>query len=241
MTAGRFNLIGPGRAGLSMRRALVAAGWELNRSYVRGDDVTDAAELVDVCIIAVPDAAIASVAATVVPGDAALVHLSGATPVDVLAPHRRAGLHPLVSLADPEAGATSLSSCFYAIGGDPVAQELAEALSTKWFPISDDDRALYHATAAVASNHLVALLGHVARLAASIDVPVEAFWPLVDSSLGNVKTLGAADALTGPAARGDSETIEAHLAAIAHQTPDELATYEAMLNATRQLIAERNR
>ena len=56
--------------------------------------------------------------------------------------------------------------------------------------VAAHDRARYHAAAVVASNHVIALLGQVARLAASADVPFEAFRPLVLTSVENAFALG---------------------------------------------------
>jgi len=235
----RFTLVGPGRAGQSIQRALIAAGWVCERTYGRGAEMGDAASGVDVCVIAVPDAAIAAVANQIEPGNGVLVHLSGATSVDVLSPHRRAGLHPLASLAQAESGAHTLRSCFYAIGGDPIAEQMATALSGKWFPIDDADRALYHGAAAVASNHFVALLGQVERIAREIGVPFEAFVPIVQASLENVAALGSATALTGPAARGDEATIAAHIEALTERLPEEVAAYEALVVEARRLAERR--
>ena len=55
-----FSLIGRGRAGGSMALALEAAGWRLEQTFGRGDDISAAAAGVDVCVIATPDAAIAT-------------------------------------------------------------------------------------------------------------------------------------------------------------------------------------
>jgi len=237
--ARRFTLVGPGRAGQSIQRALTAKGWSCEQSLGRDDDFASAARGVDVCIIAVPDAAIARVAAQIEPGEAVLVHLSGATPIDVLGDHhRRAALHPLLSLAEPESGAAALATTFFAVGGDPIAQEMAELLSGKWFPIADADRALYHGAAAVASNHLVALLGQVERIAKEIDVPFEAFVPLVQSSIDNVVSLGPRAALTGPAARGDDATIDAHIDALRERLPLEVAAYESLVAEARRLAQD---
>ena len=231
----RFNLVGNGRAGGSLHRALTDKGWVGDSILGRDDDLRDAAKDVDVCIIAVSDSAIANVAGQIEPGDAVVVHLSGATPVGVLGSHRAAGLHPLTSLAEPESGAELLASAFFAVGGDAIAEEMAELLSGKWFRIEDSDRALYHAAAAVSSNHLVALLGQVERMANEIDVPFEAFLPIVQSSIRNVAELGPAAALTGPAARGDEETIAKHLGALRETMPDEVAAYEVLVAEARRL------
>ena len=53
------------------------------------------------------------------------------------------------------------------------------SLGLRPFELADSDRGRYHAAAVVASNHLVALLGQVERLAATCAVPFEAFAPLV--------------------------------------------------------------
>ena len=62
--------------------------------------------------------------------------------------------------------------------------------------------ACYHAAACIASNHLVALLGQVERLASSAGVPFDAFAPLVQSSVINAFGIGPALALTGRSLHG---------------------------------------
>ena len=225
----RFNLIGDGRAGGSLRAALIDAGWECATVFRRGDDLAAAAVGVDVCIIATADVAIATVASVIEPGDAVVMHLSGALGLDVLAPHRAAGLHPLVSLADPRSGARQLRSAWFAVAGEPIAEEIAAALSGYSFPIDDADRATYHAAAAIASNHLVALLGQVERLAIELNIDFEVFLPLVKASIDNVSEKGPRAALTGPAARGDMATIEKHRAALRERHSDELSAYDCLV------------
>lgn len=234
--SGRFSLIGPGRAGLSLAGALTTLDWEQVAIYRRGDDVREASTGVDICVIATPDSAISEVAARVKRTDAVMMHVSGATPLSELGQHRAAGLHPLVSLADPETGAHALRTAWFAVAGDPVARDLAQSLSGKWFTVDDSDRALYHGAAAIASNHLVGLLGQVERLAIEIGVPFEAFIDLVRSSVENTAVMGPAAALTGPVVRGDERTIEMHRAAIAERMPEELAAYDALLVECRRLV-----
>lgn len=235
MSARRFSLIGPGRAGMSLHAALVDVGWECAAVFGRGSDVSKAASEVDVCIIATPDAAIADVASQIDATRAAVMHLSGATPLDAIEHIRRAGLHPLQSLPNPEAGAASLRECYFAVAGDTIAQEIAEALSGKWFAIADSDRAIYHCAAAIASNHTVALLGQVERLAASIGVPFEAFESIVATSVANAFAQTPASALTGPAARGDQGTIDQHRAALQANHAAELDSYDALVELAKRL------
>ena len=232
----RFTLIGPGRAGLSLHTVLGELGWECVAVCRRGDDIAHAARDVDLCVIATPDAEISAVASAIEPGHGVVMHLSGATPLSALGNHNEvAGLHPLQSLPNPTLGAASLYECHFAVAGHRVAKQLAEAISGKWFPLSDSDRALYHCAAAIASNHTVALLGQVQRLADSVGVPMEAFAPLVQASVANALAEGPGNALTGPAARGDHVTIEAHRDALAAKHPDELASYDALVELAQRL------
>ena len=142
-----------------------------------------------------------------------------------------------MSLPDAELGAERLTGGWFAVAGDPLVADLATALGGRTFEIADDDRALYHAAAAVASNHLVALLGHAQRLGASVGVPADALLVLALGSAENAVALGPAAALTGPAARGDEATLVAHREAIGRRAPRELAAYEAMLAEARRLAA----
>ncbi len=236
-----FRVLGPGRAGRSLMAALDAVGgyrslgaWGHERSPV------DAAHGVDLLVIATPDDVVADVAATVRPvGTTAVIHLSGSLGLDVLAGHaRRGSLHPLVPLPNPAIGAERLrSGITFAVAGDPAGRAVAEDLGGNVVEVGDADRAAYHAAAAIASNHLVALMGQVERVAATAGLPLDAFAGLMRAATEDALALGPRRALTGPAARGDWETVERHRAAIAsmpaHRT--ELAGYDAMVALARRL------
>src|SRR5262249_54379335 len=91
--------------------------------------------------------------------------------------------------------------------------------------------------ATVASNHLVALMGQVGRLADAAGVPRAALWPLVRATFDNVETLGPAAALTGPVARGDADTVARHLATL---PADERAAYRALAAEALRLSGRRD-
>ena len=237
--AATVRVIGAGRAGRSFAKAIDdLVEWDMIDMRGRGVAIDDAAADVDLVVIATPDAVVAGVAAAIRPGRAVVAHVAGSLGLDVLAPHdRRAALHPLMSLPDAEIGAERLTGGWFAVAGDPLVADLATALGGRTFEIADDDRALYHAAAAVASNHLVALLGHAQRLGASVGMPADALLVLALGSAENAVALGPAAALTGPAARGDEATLVAHREAIGRRAPRELAAYEAMLAEARRLAA----
>ncbi len=211
-----FRVIGGGRAGLSFVSALQRSGWVCSNIYGPTDDISEAAVGVDVVLVAVPDHSIALVARAINPADAAIVHVSGATKLDALLPHQdRGSVHPLVSLPDPTIGADRLlDGGTFAVAGHPVALDVVNALGGRAIEINDEHRVLYHASAAIAANHLVALCAQVERVATALEIPVEPLWNLMATTLDNIRDIGAVAALTGPAARGDTSTIDAHLSVL---------------------------
>ncbi|MBV8159546.1 MAG: DUF2520 domain-containing protein [Acidimicrobiia bacterium] len=217
---------------------MAAAGWRVEHPLGRGDDPTDAARGVDLLVIATPDAAVASVAGAVAPVPSTVVaHMAGSLGLDVLAGHSRpASIHPLAALPGPDVGAARLCGAWFALAGDPFVRTVVDALAGSWFTVEDEHRAAYHAAACIASNHLVALLGQADRVGAAAGVPAEAFLDLVRATVDNVAALGAARALTGPAARRDLETLERHRRAL---DATELPAYDAMVALAQRLLDDR--
>ncbi len=233
----RVRIIGPGRAGTALARALTAARWDVAPLLGRDDDPTRAARDVDLLVIATPDDRVREVAGAVepVPGTV-IAHLAGSLGLRALAPHpRRAAVHPLVALPTPAVGARRLVGSWFAVAGDPLVHDVVRALRGRWFEVADADRPVYHAAAVIASNHLVALLGQVERLSQAVGVPFEAYFDLARATLDNVAALGPAAALTGPAARGDETTIRRHLRAL---PPEERHAYRVLVDAARRLAQQ---
>ena len=77
----------------------------------------------------------------------------------------------------------------------------------------------------------MALLGQVERVAATAGLPLDAFAGLIRAAADDALALGPGQALTGPAARGDWDTVDRHRSVLAsmagHRT--ELAAYDAMV------------
>jgi predicted short-subunit dehydrogenase-like oxidoreductase (DUF2520 family) len=221
-------IVGDGRLGRALTGALGAAS-----PHGRGFDGAGA----DAVLLCVPDAEIAAAAAAIAPGPL-VGHCSGATSLDVLAPHEAFGLHPLMTVT--RAGADFAGAGCAIAGGTPralgLARRLAAALGMRSIEVADEDRAAYHAAAAIASNFLVTIEVAAERLAATAGVTRELLAPLVAAAAESWAREGAA-ALTGPIARGDEATAERHRAAIAQRAPDLLALYDALAGATRALAA----
>lgn len=261
---GTVALIGPGRAGTTVVLALAGRGWDVTGVAGRAPDapstvstaacldapavlVSEAGRGASLVVVATPDAAIESAARTVAPSlepGALVVHLSGARGLEVFEallekrPDVRIGaLHPLQSFPSASAGLDRLPGAWAAVTGDPQVRDLAASIELRPFDLPDSERVRYHAAAVVASNHLVALLGQVQRMAAACGVPFEAFAPLARASLENAFRLGPSAALTGPVARGDLQTVERHLADMA---PGERDAYRALAREAARLVAKRD-
>jgi predicted short-subunit dehydrogenase-like oxidoreductase (DUF2520 family) len=230
-TPERLAIVGRGRVGTALARALADAGVEVEGPLARGERPT--AEVVLLCV---PDAEIANAAAAV---DARFVgHVSGATPLDAV----DFGLHPLQTVTGPD---TSFEGCGCAIAGSsPEALELARALASaarmEPFEIDDSARAAYHAAASIASNFVVTLEWMAERVASAAGIePADArrmLAPLVRQTVENWSARGAADALTGPIARGDELTVQRQRVAVADAAPDLLPAFDALVAATRSLV-----
>ena len=178
-----------------------------------------------------PDQVIAEVAAGVDIGPW-VAHVSGATTLAALEPHeRRFSTHPLQTLSR-ERGPDQLDGAWGAISGDTDdalarARWLAETLGLRPFEVADADRTLYHAAAVIGGNFVVTLWRVATRLLDQVGAPPEAIVPLMTRTIENGFDL------TGPIARGDWTTVEAHLAALEERDPDLVPLYRALAEATR--------
>lgn len=214
----RVQVIGRGRVG----RAFAA------RLHERGLLVETSPDVVVLCV---PDRAIAPVASALAPGPW-IGHVSGATPLSSLGPHRRRfSLHPLQTFTTAR-GAEQIDGAWGAVtaeapDGREVAWHLATALGLRPFDLEDSRRTLYHAGAVMASNYMVTLYRAAARAIATAGVPAEALVPLM------IRTIENGFDLTGPLARGDHATVQAHLDALHRDLPDLEPLYRALAEMTR--------
>jgi predicted short-subunit dehydrogenase-like oxidoreductase (DUF2520 family) len=231
----KITIVGAGRAGTSFAAALTDVGHDVRLIH---HDTLERVGDADVVMLCVPDDAIAVVSNALEPGGArVVVHVAGSKGLGDLATHPRVGfLHPLAALSSSEVGATRLHGALFSVGGDEVVNELVASLDGRTIRLRDDQRVNYHATAAVAANHLVALMGHVEALAESAGLSFDDFVPLIQQALSDVVEVGAQRALTGPASRSDMATIDAHLEAIPES---ERATYVALARAAFELAEQR--
>jgi predicted short-subunit dehydrogenase-like oxidoreductase (DUF2520 family) len=221
MQIDKVQIVGAGRVGSALAARLAERGVVLD---------ADDPQLVLLCV---PDRAIADVARSIAPGPW-IAHVSGATPLTALEPHRqRFSVHPLQTFTMAR-GAEQLDGAWGAITADDGegllrARWLAAELGLRAFEVADERRALYHAGAAMASNYMVTLFRAASRALQAAGAPPEALIPLMRRTIENGFDL------TGPIARGDRATIEAHLRALRECTPELEPMYSVLAAATGEL------
>lgn len=239
-------IVGRGRVGLSLAAAGEAAGLPIRLS-----SSADAAANCDgatAALLCVPDDAIRGTAGVLAETERPPLlvgHVSGATTLGALSPAAERGcgtfsLHPLQTFPDER---TSVKGIPAAVAGSGEASEafaagLAERLGMRPFEVPEGSRAAYHAAACIASNFLVALEESASELfrEAGIEDGRELLAPLVARTAANWADRGG-DALTGPVARGDEETIARHRVALGETAPELLPMYEALASRTQELAA----
>jgi predicted short-subunit dehydrogenase-like oxidoreductase (DUF2520 family) len=283
----RFGVIGAGRLGTVLARALVAQGFTLvavssasehgRAAATRALQVpafADPAQVlteVDAVLLCVPDDALAptcELLAHTLHADLSnratgtgaehsalrIVHTSGAVGLAVLDPLHRAGchvlgLHPLQTITaasspgDLRGAAAAITA--HDIAGATFGHALAHALGLHPFDLTDDQRGLYHAAAAIAANFTVTLQAAVQQLAAAAglprDVATHGYAALARAALDRAEREGPGAALTGPIVRGDTGTVAAHLRALDEHAPGVAALYRTLAAATVDVAVDAGR
>jgi predicted short-subunit dehydrogenase-like oxidoreductase (DUF2520 family) len=198
---------------------------------LQGGDRASAVRRADLILLAVPDGAIAPIAAELASEGAiearhVVLHLSGLldrSALRSLAPAAAAlgSFHPLQTVSHPASAPERFRGAYAGIEGDEralaAARRLAEALGMTAVPIPPSAKAAYHAGATIAANYTTVLAAMAEHLARSAGVPAEVaqqlYLPLIRGAAANLD-VGPAAALTGPVRRGDAETVAAHLRAL---------------------------
>jgi predicted short-subunit dehydrogenase-like oxidoreductase (DUF2520 family) len=253
-------IVGFGRLGAALALRLKAAGWpvtvlphspeSVRRAAKVGLKLADHEDLSSaaLCVLAVPDARVAAVAASVAEDlgpEGALIHCAGALDLNAfgsaLAKRMRGSFHPLVAISD---GSDRLADHSVALAASdralmPVLWRMALALRMRPIEVPEARRAAYHAGAVMSAGLLVALLDAAcaALEEAGVDrvAALNALLPLSASALQGIDKRGLSKGLTGPIARGDVNVVSAHLEAL----PEPLAgLYRVLSSRALGLVAD---
>jgi predicted short-subunit dehydrogenase-like oxidoreductase (DUF2520 family) len=217
----RVVVVGRGKAGGSLRASLLAAGVDVVAVSGRKPPKRKlAATLVLLCV---PDREVGNVA-VVVDDDVLVCHVAGSLGLQALAFQRRGVFHPLASL-DGKSPVPRGSLCAWDAADDDDAarlERLARRLRLSPCRVRDDQRARYHAGAVIAGNLATALLQlgieQLQQAGVDVDVARVSLARVLASTAERSIERPLDEALTGPVARHDADTLAAHLAAIEDPT-----------------------
>lgn len=246
-----LHLIGAGRAGKLLGRlwrqsehatvdTVVTTGMATARDACRfigqgRPGTIDRLPAADIIVLAVNDQALPSVvdqlAATGPVEQGIVVHLSGATPVAVLAPLKALGYaiaaaHPARSFSNEAMTQQDFQGTWVAYEGDQAAYatvaSLFTALGAQLFMLNTENRPLYHAGTVIASNFLPLIMQSASQCLQSADISAEQaraiLAPLMQGTIENIVEIGPSKAMTGPITRGDVEVITRQLQSLPDDT-----------------------
>jgi predicted short-subunit dehydrogenase-like oxidoreductase (DUF2520 family) len=239
----RVCIIGAGKVGRSLGRAIRANGWRVEVRPAR-KGLPRRPIVADLLVLAVRDRDLAPLAAELaarrlVGRATACVHVAGAVGPEALEPLRAvsagvAQMHPMISFAS-RSFLPTLSRGNVRVRGDAPAVRKASALAKR---LGMTPRALpglevvgYHAAAGLLANGAAALAAVAAELLVRSGVPrheaPRLLGPLLRSVADNVERLGFPESLTGPVRRGDAAGVAKHMQLLGELLPDAVPLYRA--------------
>lgn len=265
-------IVGAGRVGRALGRRLRELGWRIGVVVTRSEassrravrfigagkphgGLTRHIVLSRVVLIATPDDVISAVARELarMGGEELrgkiVLHTSGAQDSSALAALKEFGaavgsMHPLQTFSG--VGVPDLAGKVFAVEGDVIAvrtaRQIARALGGSPVQIDAGKKVLYHAAAALASGHVLALVEAATQLLISLGMKrteaARALLPLTRQVLDNFERVGPRAAWTGPLARGDYKIVESHLRAL-HDSREEVAlAYEALNRLAARMLSQ---
>ncbi|HEY3056561.1 MAG TPA: DUF2520 domain-containing protein [Thermoanaerobaculia bacterium] len=226
----RLGLIGGGRAAWAFGSAWRRIGWPIAGVCLREEShsrivdllatsrtgIADLAREAELLLVAVSDRSIGEIMAEIPETEAIIFHASGAMP------GMRDGfsLHPLKSL--PAVGEPSdLIDTLLVFEGNhkKTAKLIVKAIGARFAEISAEQKPLYHAAAVFGANYVAALLDIAQQImsGAGVGDARQELAALARSAIDNWVAHEDDTRFTGPASRGDIETIRRHMNALRNQ------------------------
>ncbi len=218
----KLAIIGRGKLGSALFKAYIQAGHQVVDNPMES-------ELILLCV---PDDAIPKVSERF--AGHAMAHTSGAHASDILAGDGPKGsMHPIQTVrsgAEPEV----FQGIRISVEGDSgliqVLSRLAVDVGAAPLTVTPEQKRAIHLAAVMVSNFTIALHMLADEVLTRSGVPstsADLFTALMDRTLANIREVGPMAARTGPAVRGDLETIQAHLAVLDGH-PGAIDAYKAL-------------
>lgn len=221
-----ITIIGYGRLGQTLERACIKAGFDVAYIYKNKEELHKMKQISDLVFITPPDSEIAAVCEYLrfrfyeLVGKT-IAHCSGVLPSDILLDLKEKGasiacFHPMQSVT---LKTKSFKGITFDIEGDDkalrVLEDFASKINANSLRVSSKQKEMLHVSAVMASNYLVTLADLSSEISEESGLSprevLDALLPLMNSTIENLKEMEPSDALTGPIARGDVDTVERHV------------------------------
>ncbi|HYL84385.1 MAG TPA: DUF2520 domain-containing protein [Candidatus Angelobacter sp.] len=265
-------IVGAGRVGRALGRRLREEGWKIGAIVTRSEGSAQRAArfigagkpcvgmtrqilAAPLVLIAVPDDEIAGVDRELarIGGEElqgkVVLHTSGALDSRVLSATKQSGasvgsMHPLQTFTGKNV--PSLEGKIIAVEGDVravrVARQMARSLGGSPALIPGEKKVLYHAAAAMAAGHVLAVEESATQLLVSLGMgrreAVHALLSLTRQVLENFEQFGPHAAWTGPLSRSDYHTVAAHLQSLRDSSEEFSSAYQALNQLAARVLAQ---
>jgi len=182
------------------------------------DDWSELHPEADWLLLAVRDDAITDVGAALAPyaGDVLATHTSGATPGAALKPYfKRYGVfYPLQTFSlerTPVWSKVPFCVDAYAEADVILLKKMAKVIGNLVYRVNDEQRAVLHVAAVFANNFANHCFTIAEKILDEKDLPFELLHPLMEETLAKALHDSPLRMQTGPAVRGDVDTVQRHL------------------------------
>lgn len=199
-------------------------------SSTQFDSMKELVQVSDTLFVTTPDSVLPTIIREIAElpvKEKRICHCSGALASSVFEPAMERGafvcsVHPLVAVSDRFESWKTLRGAFFTLEGEQTTaqamEELLHRCGAQTAVIAAEDKPRYHLAACVVSNLAVGLsewgMSLLEQCGFTREQALTALAPLI---LGNARSIcqkGPEQALTGPAERGDLETIQSHMACL---------------------------
>jgi predicted short-subunit dehydrogenase-like oxidoreductase (DUF2520 family) len=225
-------LIGAGNVATHIALALYGSGVDIVQVYSRDiahsaaiahkvgalpiDDMAKIDDSIDVFLFAVKDDAITELLKRAGKKDVLMIHTAGSVSMDVFKEYtgNYGALYPLQTFSKSKAVNFAEIPVFIEASNDEAErqiEELARKLSPEIHFVNSEQRKKIHLAAVFACNFTNFLYDISAEIVAEAGLPFDVLKPLIAETADKIKTLSPREAQTGPAVRGDKQTMNAHL------------------------------
>jgi len=198
----------------------------------------------DLYILAIPDNIIETVANSLskkIPASKLIVHTSGATPSSVLQPFfKNYGIfYPLQTFSiSKEVDYQNIPICVDSNlkKNRILLEKIGKQISKKVYLINDKERAILHVAAVFVNNFSNNLFTIGETITKKENLPFEILKPLIQETVNKILDHSPNDMQTGPAKRGDKNTIDRHLKYLDKNFPEFSEIYKLMTHSINSKI-----